>query len=125
MPEIRPILISVAGVQDELMVGVYYGYKKLDDINLFLEEFVNGVIYLINNGFEINGRLLRVRLKCISANTYAKFFLFLQKVFTLKIKKRMRGSDFSPFSVNEDADSAPRERKGNRTAVVTALNGKR
>jgi len=31
-----PILISVAGVQSEIMVGVYCGYKKPADIYLFL-----------------------------------------------------------------------------------------
>lgn len=61
------------------MVGAYCGYKKPDDINLFLEEFVSEVIYLINNGFEINGKLLPVRLQCISADTPAKSFLLSAK----------------------------------------------
>jgi len=60
--QLWPILVSVAGVQGEIMVGAYCGYKKSDDINLFLEDFVSEVIYLINNGLEINNRLLSVRL---------------------------------------------------------------
>lgn len=80
--QLWPILISVAGIQGEIMVGAYCGYKKPDDINLFLEEFVSEVIYLINNGLEINGRLLLVRLKCISADTPAKSFLLSAKGHT-------------------------------------------
>lgn len=60
------------------------GIRKPDDINLFLEEFVSEVIrvYLINNGFEINGRLLPVRLRCITADTPAKSFLLSTKGYT-------------------------------------------
>lgn len=80
--QLWPILISIAGVQGEIMVGAYCGYKKPDDINLFLEDFVSEVIYLINNGLEINGRLLPVRLQCISADTPAKSFLLSTKGHT-------------------------------------------
>ncbi|KYN15258.1 hypothetical protein ALC57_12525 [Trachymyrmex cornetzi] len=55
------ILISVAGVQDVMMVGAYCGYKKPDDINLFLEDFISEVIYLINNGLEIKGIFVPVK----------------------------------------------------------------
>ncbi|GAB1867776.1 DUF4218 domain-containing protein [Camponotus japonicus] len=80
--QLWPILVSVAGVQGEIMVGAYCGYKKSDDINLFLEDFVSEVIYLINNGLEINNRLLPVRLQCISADTPAKSFLLSTKGHT-------------------------------------------
>lgn len=80
--QLWPILISVAGIQGEIMVGAYCGNKKPNNINLFLLEFVNEIIYLINSGLEINGKLLPVRLRCISADAPAKSFLLSTKGHT-------------------------------------------
>ncbi|XP_071635929.1 uncharacterized protein [Temnothorax longispinosus] len=80
--QLWPILISVAGIPGEIMVGAYCGEKKPNDINLFLEEFVNEMSYLINNGLEINNKLLPVKLQCISADAPAKSFLLSTKGHT-------------------------------------------
>ncbi|TGZ47888.1 Uncharacterized protein DBV15_12984 [Temnothorax longispinosus] len=51
--EFWPILGSFSDEADPFIIGVYYGIKKPEDINMFLEDFVAEIEELNENGFEL------------------------------------------------------------------------
>lgn len=61
--EFWPILGSFSDEADPFIIGVYYGNKKPEDINMFLEDYVAEVEELNENGFELGGIFYPFRIR--------------------------------------------------------------
>ncbi|KAB0790333.1 hypothetical protein PPYR_04728 [Photinus pyralis] len=73
--QVYPILISIFGHKCVRMVGIYHGYEKPKDANLFLKRFVQDAIEVINNGITIDNNKYLIRIKCIVCDAPAKSFI--------------------------------------------------
>lgn len=74
--ELYPILVSLFTHPNVVgLVGLYHGYKKPEDLNLFLEDFVEEVSQLVNSGFSVNGADYSVKLKGFVCDAPAKAFI--------------------------------------------------
>uniref|UniRef100_A0A6P7GDN4 Uncharacterized protein LOC114341007 n=1 Tax=Diabrotica virgifera virgifera TaxID=50390 RepID=A0A6P7GDN4_DIAVI len=61
------------------MIGIYHGYEKPAEANIFLDSFVSSLIYLINNGIEIDGRTFSIKINSIVCDVPAKAFITYTK----------------------------------------------
>lgn len=66
--------ISLPG-SEIFVVGTYHGQHKPENADLYLEDVVDDLIQLINNGFNLNGRIVPVRLKKFICDIPAKAFI--------------------------------------------------
>lgn len=73
--QVYPILCNIVGCSLVEMVGIYHGYEKPKDANVFLNDFVSDAISVINNGVFINGKLYRVKIKAFVCDAPAKSFI--------------------------------------------------
>lgn len=64
MPQIRP-----------LVVGIYYGEAKPRNIDEFLTPLVNELLYIIQNNVHINGKIIKIRVRCFIADSPARSFI--------------------------------------------------
>lgn len=62
--ELLPILVSVMNipslVKEVFPVGIYYGNKKPNSSELFMEDFEEEIIDLIKNGIQVISHVLNV-----------------------------------------------------------------
>lgn len=56
-------------------VSVYFGQSKPKEASAYLEQFINEINFLHQCGLEIQGRYLRIKLKCFVCDTPARAFL--------------------------------------------------
>lgn len=73
--QVYPILISLVGHNFVEMVGIYHGFEKPKDCNEFLREFVTEAVDVVNNGFEINDKHIKVKIKAIICDAPAKSYI--------------------------------------------------
>lgn len=74
------ILVSDINAQEVYLVGAYYGETKPNDANQFLEEFVNELIDICENGLE--GEQVRINCSAFICDAPAKSFVLYLKGHT-------------------------------------------
>lgn len=57
------------------MIGIYHGYDKPKSANNVLEEFVNDIIAIINEGFTFNNKRYSVKIYSFVCDAPAKAFI--------------------------------------------------
>lgn len=62
-------------VKEVFPVGIYYGNKKPNLSELFMEDFEEEIIDLIKNGIIFNGKKINICLRGICCDSPAKAFL--------------------------------------------------
>uniref|UniRef100_A0A8D9DP52 Transposase domain-containing protein n=2 Tax=Cacopsylla melanoneura TaxID=428564 RepID=A0A8D9DP52_9HEMI len=84
--ELWPILGSIKNVcslsKIVFPIGIYFGKKKPIDCCLFLKEFVEESIDVINNGITIEGRKFQVLIQGIICDTPARSYILGTKSHT-------------------------------------------
>ncbi|KAK4877644.1 hypothetical protein RN001_010150 [Aquatica leii] len=73
--QVYPILCNIVGNSTVEMVGIYYGCEKPKSSNLFLAQFVDDAINIINNGIIINGTFYIIKIKAFVCDAPAKAFI--------------------------------------------------
>ncbi|KYN16150.1 hypothetical protein ALC57_11605, partial [Trachymyrmex cornetzi] len=74
-----PILGSIIPHDNVFMIGLYFGYKKPQDANNFLKDFIIEAIDICQNGLNINGRQIACRIEALICDTPAKSFVLCVK----------------------------------------------
>lgn len=64
MPEVKPIVVSI-----------WCGNKKPNNLNQYLRPFVDEMKYLLQNGIEINNYDVKFLIRCIICDSPARSFL--------------------------------------------------
>ena len=77
-----PILISNTMQNDVYIVGAYFGHKKPDDSNAFLQFLVDDLIHLINEGYIYNNKVIKISLCALICDAPAKSFVLYTKGHT-------------------------------------------
>ncbi|XP_076242314.1 uncharacterized protein LOC143184162, partial [Calliopsis andreniformis] len=77
-----PILVADNIFKRIEMVGIYYGHKKPQSSNEFLEKFIDEMTYYINNGFMYNNSKITISLSKIICDAPAKSFALYTKGHT-------------------------------------------
>lgn len=73
---IWPILCSDTKFKKVFMIGAYYGHEKPIDSNMYLEQFVNEIIPLIQNGFKMpNNKFINIKMYGLICDAPAKSFV--------------------------------------------------
>ncbi|XP_036142932.1 uncharacterized protein LOC118645614 [Monomorium pharaonis] len=70
-----PILGCVLPYKEIFIIGAYYGSKKPENCNEFLQDFVEEMIDLINNGIFLSEKLYNIKIKQILCDAPAKSFI--------------------------------------------------
>lgn len=77
--QVWPILVSIINckVLNNLVfpIGIYHGTKKLPCIQQYLHTFIVDIKSLLENGFEINGKIIRFEVGYITNDAPAKSFI--------------------------------------------------
>lgn len=76
-----PILISIKTdfYTESIVVGIYYGDKKLADANIYLKECIIDMTEILRNGLDIDGYKCHVSTKTVVCDAPAKSFLIYTK----------------------------------------------
>ncbi|KAK5647815.1 hypothetical protein RI129_002707 [Pyrocoelia pectoralis] len=74
-----PILCSDHINTEVYLIGCYYGYEKPKNANEFLEMFVKEAVDVVNNGLEMNGRIVTVKVFGLICDVPAKSFVLSVK----------------------------------------------
>lgn len=61
------------------MIGIYHGYEKPHNANIFLEDFITDVVSMTENGFYFNGKKYGFKIKCFICDVSAKSFICYTK----------------------------------------------
>lgn len=77
-----PILLSHVTHKDVYLVGGYFGNKKPEDSNVFLQPLVNDLNILINKGYFYNNKVIKVSLFGLICDAPAKSFILRTKGHT-------------------------------------------
>lgn len=72
-----PIMCSVADISNSapFIVGCFHAYSKPNSVHEFLAELIPELKELLENGFEMTGRRIRVSVKAFVCDTPARAFL--------------------------------------------------
>lgn len=71
-----PVLVSLFPVENLIgLVGIYHGYKKPDDPNLFLRDFIDEAKKLTINGLAFSDRMVHFEIKAFICDAPAKAFI--------------------------------------------------
>jgi len=77
---IWPILCSDTKFKKVFMIGAYYGHEKPIDSNMYLEQFVNEIVPLVQNGFKMpNNKLITIKIHGLICDAPAKSFVLCTK----------------------------------------------
>lgn len=80
---IWPILCSDTKFKKVFMIGAYYGHEKPIDSNMYLEQFVNEIVPLVQNGFKMpNNKLITIKMHGLICDAPAKSFVLCTKGHT-------------------------------------------
>lgn len=78
--QLYPILCSVFNNPRKVeMIGVYHGYEKPKDANMFLREFITDLNQVIIDGVLYDGQIFKVKVKCFICDVPAKSFITYTK----------------------------------------------
>lgn len=67
-----PILTSIPCSQQIFLIGCYHGYKKPEDFNDFLKDFVDEIIDLITTGYHCRGKTYNIKIDKLICDAPAK-----------------------------------------------------
>lgn len=72
-----PILMNIHEYPSmhPMAIGVFYGEKKPEDVQLYFQEFVDDFKDVLENGITINGHTLTVLIRCIICDSPARAFV--------------------------------------------------
>lgn len=70
-----PILINVVGSEEVICIGTFYGNEKPQNVNNYLNRFVEEFIEIHETGLLFNGRIYKLHIRAISADAPARAFL--------------------------------------------------
>lgn len=72
-----PILMNITGRPDivAMVIGIFYGEKKPENICIYLRKFVNELKSILANGLIINGYHLTIKMRCFICDTPARAFI--------------------------------------------------
>uniref|UniRef100_A0A1Y1MBE4 DUF4218 domain-containing protein n=1 Tax=Photinus pyralis TaxID=7054 RepID=A0A1Y1MBE4_PHOPY len=74
--QLWPILCNLQGnVNNVELIGVYQGFDKPKEPNIFLNDFVQEAIFLTNNGFTFNGKIFPFEIAAFVCDAPAKAFI--------------------------------------------------
>lgn len=74
--EFWPILANMHEIDDDpFIIGIYYGKGKPKDINLFLEDFVNESITVLEQGIRVKGIRVNIKIRCFICDSPARAFI--------------------------------------------------
>jgi len=81
---IWPILCSDTKFKTVFMISAYYRHEKpIDSNNMYLEQFVNEIVPLIQNGFKIpKNKLINIKMYGLICDAPAKSFVLCTKGHT-------------------------------------------
>ncbi|XP_018399619.1 PREDICTED: uncharacterized protein LOC108777277, partial [Cyphomyrmex costatus] len=68
--------------QKPFTVGIYHGFKKPTDAHQFMNSFINEFQNLEKNGFEMNDRIIKLKVSKLLCDAPAKSFLLCIKGHT-------------------------------------------
>jgi len=68
--------------QKPFIVGIYHGFKKPADAHQFMDSFINEFQNLEKNGFEINDKIIKIKVNKLLCDAPAKSFLLCIKGHT-------------------------------------------
>ncbi|XP_071574407.1 uncharacterized protein [Temnothorax nylanderi] len=80
--QLWPILGRIMSYGKVFLIGCYFGKSKPEDANEFLQQFVNDINILIDNGITYNGIKFSVSMHSIVCDAPAKSFITLTKGHT-------------------------------------------
>lgn len=69
-----PILLNVVGFASIMLVGVYFGEEKPDNIDHFLKFFIDEYLKLSTCGIQMFGKYYKLAIRCIVADAPARAF---------------------------------------------------
>ncbi|KYN23152.1 hypothetical protein ALC57_04435 [Trachymyrmex cornetzi] len=78
-------------------VGIYHGFKKPADVHQFMNSFINEFQNLEKNGFEINDRIIKLKVSKLLCDAPAKSFLLCIKGHTENNKQLRNNMSFDEF----------------------------
>lgn len=75
--EFWPILVNIYEMEhvSPFVVGIYYGKKKPESVNEYLQEFVSELKDILKEGILINCNTLSVRIRCFICDSPARAFI--------------------------------------------------
>ncbi|XP_047510862.1 uncharacterized protein LOC125053528 isoform X2 [Pieris napi] len=74
--EFWPILANMHEIDDDpFIIGIYYGKGKPKNLNLFLEDFVNESITVLQQGVCVNGIKVNIKIRCFICDSPARAFI--------------------------------------------------
>jgi hypothetical protein len=79
-----PILGSIRNIENRepFIIGLFFGLKKPDNVCDFLQRFLDEFLELKNNGFEVGGQTLKIKLHSIICDTPARAFVKCVKLYS-------------------------------------------
>lgn len=72
-----PILVNVHEHPEmpPMAVGIFYGEKKPENVDIYFRPFVNELKHVLNDGLLLNGNRLTVRVRCFICDSPARAFI--------------------------------------------------
>ncbi len=67
-----PILCSIYGYDKVIIIGIYHGFKKPEDVNLFILELVEEAKVVLKDGLKYGGRVLEVEIAALVCDAPAR-----------------------------------------------------
>lgn len=79
-----PLLVAIQAdfYSEPFLVGIFHGYSKPKDVNVFLLPFVNDMENIAKNGINVNGKVITVILNTIICDAPAKAYITCTKYHT-------------------------------------------
>ncbi|CAG9817178.1 unnamed protein product [Phaedon cochleariae] len=77
--QVYPILCSINKSVFVEMVGIFHGYEKPKDANIFLYDFIQETIELVNNGLFLNSNFYKIKINAFICDAPAKSFITYTK----------------------------------------------
>lgn len=79
-----PILGSLRNIENRepFIIGLLFGLKKPDNVSDFLQRFLDEYLELRDNGIEVGGKTLRIKLHSVICDTLARAFVKCVKLYS-------------------------------------------
>ena len=73
--QFRPILCSIYGYQNVVVVGIFHGLKKPEDVNEFLLDFLAEAKTVLEDGLKYDGKVIAVTIAALVCDAPARCFV--------------------------------------------------
>ena len=107
-----PILGSISGPSDVILIGIYHGYEKPKSPNSFIQYFIEEVKQLTSEGVNFKNKVIPFRLKAVICDAPAKSFILCVKGhggYSSCTKCRVEGQYFDNRICFPDTNSIKRK----------------